>query len=121
MVGDKQKLLQHEEEARAKRSHASGKLSRVILDLWCTGQLSAAGLQRIAEAAWSDGVRCNSILTFAKVGSWGEHASNVHGQILRHLDHDSELPTPRLFQVPALDSKAPPPRGHRRYARFAAT
>ena len=108
MGGYKQRLAQHERDA--KRFKGNGELARTLLDIWCTGQMSAAGLQRVAAAAWADGVRCDQILRFAKMGAWGAYPSNVHGALLTFLNSDSDLPQPKEIEVPALDSKAHPPR-----------
>jgi hypothetical protein len=80
--------------------------------MWCTGHLSAIGLQKLANAARLDGIDSPRMLDSAKLGTWGQHKSNVHRDLMTLLGTDVQLPTPLSVRVPCLDNKKNPPFSH---------
>ena len=88
---------------------SSDALSAELLTLWCTGDISAIALQKLANAAIMVGVNSTVLLSFAKLGTWGRHKSNIHRDLVRLLSENLRLPTPMCVLAPCLDTKKNPP------------
>ena len=66
--------------------------------------MAAAEVQRIAAAAFRDGLRHKEIHHLASLGSWGNYPGNVHGQLTSMLGKNL-LPIPLKFEIACVDTK----------------
>ena len=110
MVGYKQRLeiaMAANSPAPATRGPLVSNLFAELLRLWGTGHLSATAVQKVAHAATLDGISNDNVMKLAKLGSWGQHSSNVHRDLLTFLEMD--LPKPVSVSAPAYDSKLATP------------
>ena len=98
--------------------HVSSPLADALLSLWTCGQLSAVGLQTLANAAVCEGICNESVVLLAAIGTFGHHPQNCHRDLISVVDKECELPQGVPVVVPALDQGKPTLlRGHlHRYA-----
>eukprot|EP00959_Pyramimonas_sp_CCMP1952_P233669 4883433-Pyramimonas_sp.AAC.1 len=79
-----------------------------LLKQWCWGLVAATDVQRIAMAAYRDGLRHREISHLASLGSWGNYPGNIHGQLATFLGKNW-LPEPLVFPVSCIDPKTTQP------------
>ena len=108
MPGYKQRIDAESASGTAKVPETDS-LSSALLTLWCTGELSAIALQKLANAALLEGVKSKRMLELGRLGTWGQHTSNVHRDLVRLCSKDVRLPEASSITVPCLDSKRNPP------------
>ncbi len=79
-------------------------LATHLLKAWTWGLETATEVQRVAHAAFKDGLKHPEIQKLAQLGQWGNYPGNIHDQLRRMLGK-SKLPEPLDFDVPCLDPK----------------
>ena len=108
MPGYKQRI-DAESSTRSAKVPSQDALSSALLTLWCTGELSAIALQKLANAAILEGVRSKRMQDLNRLGTWGQHASNVHRDLVQLCSKDVRLPAATSSKVPCLDNNENPP------------
>ena len=82
-------------------------LARALLLLWAEGELSAAGVQRLAHAAVLDGLQNIHLYELAACGTWGSNVGNCQRDLKRTFGK-LDLPEACLFKAPCKDPKSNP-------------
>ena len=80
-------------------------LADALLSLWTCGQLSAIGLQTLANAAVCEGICNESVVLLAAIGTFGHHPQNCHRDLISVVGKECKLPQGVPVVVPALDQK----------------
>ena len=84
-------------------------LADALLSLWTCGQLSAIGVQTLANAAVCEGISNESVVLLAAIGTFGQHPGNCHRDLISVVGKECKLPQGVPVVVPALDHKENPP------------
>ena len=79
-------------KAEADAERPPSKLASHLIQKWAWGELSAPGVQSIAQAAFEDGLHHPEVEQLAKIGARGIHQGNTHRDLLLLAGKGSQLP-----------------------------
>ena len=105
--GQRQRLQAAVETARLEtEERASERLSEYLKRQWAWGHISPQTVQAIASHAIGDMKACGLtdfpplLAKFAALGTNGQHANNMHKELLHMLEQNIHVPQPLMLKLP---------------------
>ena len=87
--GHKQQVERAKAQSSADRPPS--KLASQLLERWAWGELSAPGVQALAQAALEDGLQHPEVEQLSKIGAKGKHFGNMHRDLLSITGKDNDM------------------------------
>ena len=90
--GPRQQLAQaRAQEEAAEPAPQDSHLAKMLIEKWAWGGLSTPDLQKLASAAFKDGLHHPQVRALAALGAWGKYPANMQRDLLQAVGADCKL------------------------------